>query len=148
MSLLDNIDKHLAEALKSGDKLKATVLRGLKSDLKYRRIDKGQELTDSDITEVLASAAKKRRESIEAYEKGGREDLVRKERQELEIIQAYLPQQLSEEELRSIISEAISEAGAESPADIGKVMKAVMPRVKGKADGKQVNRLAAELLAK
>lgn len=148
MSLLDNIDKHLAEALKSGDRHKATVLRGLKSDLKYRRIDKGQELTDSDITEVLSSAAKKRRESIEAYDKGGREDLVEKERQELEIIQAYLPEQLSEAELRSIISEAISEAGAESAADIGKVMKAVMPRVKGKADGKQVNRLAAELLAK
>ena len=148
MSLLQSIDKHLTEALKAGDKLKVTVLRGLKSDITYRRIDKGDALTDEEIVAVLASAAKKRRESIEQFAAGGRQDLVDKERTELEIISAYLPAQMSEEELRGLIAAAIEEAGAASPAQLGLVMKVLMPRVRGKADGKLVNKLAAEMLAK
>ena len=147
MSLLQNIDKNVAEALKAGDKITVTVLRGLKSDLKYRRIEKGDELTDDDILAVLTHAAKQRRDSIEQFAAGGREDLVAKERAELEIIQAYLPKQLSEDELREIISAAIAETGAVSPAQLGLVMKVVMPKVKGVADGKLINKLAAELLA-
>jgi len=147
MSLLQNIDKNVAEALKAGDKLTVTVLRGLKSDLKYRRIEKRDELTDDDIMAVLTHAAKQRRDSIEQFAAGGREDLVAKERAELEIIQAYLPQQLSEDELREIISAAIAETGAASPAQLGLVMKVVMPKVKGVADGKLINKLATELLA-
>jgi uncharacterized protein YqeY len=148
MSLLDNIDKDLAQALKSGDRKKVTVLRGLKSDMKYRRIEKREELTDSDAIDVLSSAAKRRRESIEQYRAGNRDDLADQEQYELEIINSYLPEQFSEEKLRAIVSETISEVGAQSPADLGKVMKAVMPKVKGQADGKQVNRVAGELLGK
>jgi hypothetical protein len=124
------------------------VLRGLKSDLKYRQIDKGDELSEEDAIGVLSSAAKRRRESIEQFQKGGREDLVRKEQFELDLITSYLPQQLSEEKLCEIIREAIAETGADSPQKLGLVMKIVMPKIKGQADGKMVNKLAMDMLAK
>lgn len=148
MSLLDTIDKDLTSALKAGDRHRATVLRGLKSDLKYKKIDKGGDLSDEDILAVLSTAAKKRRESIEQFSAAGRTDLSDKEQSELAIINAYLPQQLSEEQVTAAISEAIAETGAQSAADLGKVMKAVMPKLRGQADGKLVNQIAAKLLAK
>ncbi len=148
MSLPEKIDQQVIEALKAGEKERLIVLRGLKSEFKYRQIDKGDDLTEQDILAVLATQAKKRRESIEQYEKGGRDDLVSKEKRELAIINSFLPEQLSEEKLREIVREAIAEAGAESPAHLGAVMQLVMPKVKGRADGKLVNRLAMEILAK
>lgn len=148
MSILKKIDEDLIKALKSGEKAKATVLRGLKSDFKYKKIELGKELTDDDCIAVLSTVAKKIKDSIEQFEKGGREDLVEKEELELEIIQTYLPQQLGEEELRQIIREAIKETGANSPQQMGLVMKAVMPKTKGRADGKLVSKLTTELLAK
>jgi uncharacterized protein YqeY len=148
MSLLQQIDDDLKKALKSGDKHKATVLRGLKSDLKYKQISVREELSDTHILEALSAAAKKRRESIEQFTAGGRDDLVQKEQSELAIITAYLPDQLREDELRQLIKEAIEEAGADSPQQLGQVMKILMPKVKGRADGKLVNKLAAEILAK
>jgi len=96
----------------------------------------------------LNSAAKKRRESIEQYSRAGRDDLVEQESFELKVIISYLPEQLGEEELRRLIKAAIEETGADSPRSIGLVMKALMPKIKGRADGKQVNRLVTELLAK
>jgi hypothetical protein len=147
MSLFEKIDEDIIEALKAGEKDRLTLLRGLKSDLKYAKLDKGDDLTDQDVIGVLASQAKKRRDSIEQFEKGGRDDLVAKERAELEIITTYLPKQLSEDELREIVASAITEAGAESPDQIGAVMKIVMPKVKGAADGKLVSKLAMEILA-
>ncbi|MDH3892662.1 MAG: GatB/YqeY domain-containing protein [candidate division Zixibacteria bacterium] len=147
MSLFERIDKDTIEALKAGEKDLLTLLRGLKSDLKYARLDKGDDLTDQDVIGVLASQAKKRRDSIEQFEKGGRDDLVAKERAELEIITTYLPKQLTEGELREIITKAISETGAESPAQLGAVMKIVVPQTKGLADGKLVSKLALEILA-
>jgi uncharacterized protein YqeY len=148
MSLIEKIDRETIEALKAGDKLRVSVLRGLKSDIKYRRIEKGEDLTDDDVIEVLSSAAKKRRDSIEQFSKGGRKDLVEKEQFELDTIKSYLPEALGEDRLREIITAAIAETGAESPRQIGDVMKVVMPQVKGKADGKLVNRLVMEILAK
>ncbi len=148
MSLLKQIDKDLIEALKAGEKEKVTVLRGLKSDLKYRRIDKGEDLIDEDAVAVLSSCAKKVRDSIEQFRNGGRDDLVAKEEFDLNIIQVYLPEQLSEEKLREIVREAIEETGADSPQKIGLVMKVVIPKVKGQADGKMINKLAMEILAK
>jgi uncharacterized protein YqeY len=148
MSILNQIDQDLIKALKAGEKLRATVLRGLKSDIKYAQIDKGDDFGDEDIMAVLTSCAKKRRESIEQFQNGNRQDLADKEQAELGIIETYLPKQLSGDELRSLVTEAIAECGASSPKDIGLVMKAVMPKVKGKADGKQVNQLASEILAK
>jgi len=147
MSLFEKINDDMKEALKAGEKERLTVLRGLKSDLKYKQIDKGDELTDEDAIAVLASAAKKRRDSIEQFEKGGRDDLVKAETFQLEVINSYLPKQLGEDELREIIAKAIAEIGAETPQQIGAVMKVVMPQLKGAADGKLVNRLAMEILA-
>lgn len=138
----------MTKALKAGKKDRLTVLRGLKSDLKYRQIDKGDDLTDDDVISVLNSAAKRGRDSIEQFGKGGRDDLVKGEEFGLKIIYEYLPEQLSEEKLAEIIKEAIEDTGADSPQKIGLVMKAIMPQVKGKADGKLVSKLAMELLSK
>ncbi|HUV30355.1 MAG TPA: GatB/YqeY domain-containing protein [Acidobacteriota bacterium] len=148
MALQDRIDQHLKEALKAGDKAKVSVLRGLKSDWKYRQIAVGEDLTDEQSVEVLNSAAKRRRESIEQFRQGGREDLAEKEEQELKIITSYLPEQLGEGELRQMIEAAIAEAGADSTRMIGQVMKVLMPKIKGRADGKMVNHLVTEILAK
>jgi uncharacterized protein YqeY len=148
MSIIKKIDNDLIRALKAGEKEKATVLRGLKSDIKYKNIEKGKELTEEDMIDVLSSVAKKIKDSIEQYEKGGREDLVEKEQRELEILQEYLPQQLSEAELRAIIEESIKESGAETPQQMGMVMKVLMPKIKGRADGKLASKLATEILAK
>jgi hypothetical protein len=148
MSIFEQVDKDMIKALKGGDKDRLTVLRGLKSDLKYKKIEVGEELTDEQALETLASAAKKRRESIEQFRAGGREDLVKSEEFELEVISSYLPKQLTEEELRQMAETAIKEVGADSPKQMGLVMKALMPKIKGRADGKLVNRLISELLAK
>lgn len=147
MSLEKRLDRDIIEALKAGQKDKLTVLRGLKSALKYARIDKGEDLTDQDVITALAAQGKKVRDSIEQFEKGQRSDLVDKARIELQIIEEYLPEQLDEDKLREIIKSAIEELGAESAKDVGRVMQTVMPRVKGRADGKQVNKLAMEMLA-
>ena len=147
MSLFEQIDKDMIEALRAGEKNSLILLRGLKSDLKYARLDKGDDLTDEDVIDVLAYQAKKHRDSIEQFGKAGRADLVSKEQAELDIIITYLPKQLSEDKLREIVAQAIDEAGVESPSQIGIVMKLVMPQVKGVADGKMVNKLAMEILA-
>ncbi|HHI02161.1 MAG: GatB/YqeY domain-containing protein [Candidatus Zixiibacteriota bacterium] len=148
MSLLKRIDEDLIKALKNRENDKVTLFRGLKSDIKYKQIEKGEKLTDDEVSAVLTSAAKRRRDSIEQFKAGGRQDLVDKETAELEIIKVYLPEQLSEEKLREIISRAIEKTGADSPARMGLVMKEVMPEVKGKADGKTVNKIAVEMLSK
>jgi uncharacterized protein YqeY len=148
MSIFEQVDKDMMKALKGGDKVRLTVLRGLKSDLKYKKIEVGADLTDAQALETLASAAKKRRESIEQFRAGGREDLVKNEEFELEVISSYLPKQLTEEELRQMAESAIKEVGADSPKQMGLVMKALMPKVRGRADGKLVNKLISELLAK
>ena len=147
MSLEKQIDQDTIAAMKAGEKDKVTVLRGLKSEIKNRRIDKHDDLTDEEVIEVLSSAAKKRRESIEQFEKGGRDDLVQNEQFGLAIIEAYLPEQMGEDEIRAIVKDAIEKTGADSPAKLGLVMKEVMPQVKGKADGKLVNKLAAQMLS-
>jgi len=147
MSLLNRIDEDIIKALKGGDRLKATVLRGLKSDFKYKQIDKRADLSEDDLIVVLSSAAKKHRDSIEQFAAGNRADLVEKETAELAIITGYLPDQLPEEQLRELIVAAIKETGADSPAKAGLVMKALMPKLKGKADGKLVSKLVSEFLS-
>ena len=148
MSILKKIDDNIIKALKNGEKEKLTVLRGLKSELKYKQIDKGDDLTKDDIIAVLSSAAKKRRESIEQYNNADRSDLADKEASELKIIEQYLPAQLDETKLRQIVVDAIKETGVDSPQKIGLIMKVVMPKIKGRADGKMVNKLVLELLNK
>ena len=147
MSLLENIDQDLIKALKSRDQHAADTLRGLKSDIRYYEIDKRiEKVGDDEVIAVLTSAAKRRRDSIEQFGLGGRADLVARETRELEIIKGYLPEQLSEEEILSLVKETIDETGAASPADVGKVMKALMPKVKGRADGKLVKDIVGRTL--
>ncbi len=147
MSIIKQLDEDIIKALKAGEKLKLSVLRGLKSDLKYKLIEAGKELSGEQVLEVLGSARKKRMESIEQFSKAGRTDLSDKEQAELEIIVAYLPKQMDESELRELIKAAITESGVDSPQKMGLVMKVLMPKVKGKADGKTVQKLVTELLA-
>jgi hypothetical protein len=143
MSLLETLNADLIVALKKGDKVRAEVIRGLKSDIKYKEIDKREPLTEEDVLGVLAAAAKRRRDSIEQFQKGGRDDLVMKEGGELEIITSYLPQQLSDEQLQEIVGATLLEIGAKMPADLGKAMKEIMPKVKGRADGNRVRQMIA-----
>ena len=148
MPLLQKIDDDLKSALKTSDSLKVSVLRMVKAALKNKQIDKRGELSEDDIFSVLTSLSKQRKESIDLFSKGGRKDLAEKESHELEILQSYLPEQLPPEEIDSIILDSIKESSAEDVKDMGKVMKLVMSRVKGKADGKIVNRRVKDLLEK
>ncbi len=146
MSLLQQLDSDLKTALKGSEKLKLSVIRLVKAAVKNRQIDQGRELSDEEVLAVIASLAKQRRESIEQFSKGGRTDLAEQEEKELAILQSYMPAQLPPEELDRIIREAIQESGAKDEKEIGKVMRVLMPRIKGLADGKAVNSRTRELL--
>ena len=146
MGLKDQIQQDIKQAMKDKDKVKLSTLRLLMSEIKNKEIDAGGELEEGDILSIIQKAAKQRKESIEQYKKGGRDELAAKEERELDILSAYLPKQLSQEELEAIIREAIEKCGATSPKEMGKVMKEVMPAVKGRADGKEVNALVRKLL--
>jgi uncharacterized protein YqeY len=145
-SLKRRINQDAKEALKSKDTLTLNVLRMLKSEIRYKEIERGSELSDDDVISVLSSAIKKRKDSIQQFEKGGRDDLASKEKEELAVVTKYMPEQVSEEELSQIISQAISEEGATGATDLGKVMKLVMPKVRGRADGKKVNQMVSSQL--
>ncbi len=147
MSIAERVESDFKEALKSGDKASVSILRLIKSALKNKEIEKGGTLTEEETLSVLNTLSKQIRESIVEYEKAGRADLVEKEKKELEILQRYLPEQLSEQELKSIIHQVINEVEAKSIKDLGKVMKTLMPRVKGRADGKIVNQMVREVLS-
>jgi uncharacterized protein YqeY len=146
MSLLQKFDDDLKTALKASDKVRLSVLRMVKAAAKNKQIEKQLELSDDEVLEILASLVKQRNESIEQFSKGGREDLAERERQERAVLQLYLPEQLSPEELEGLIRQAIEKASAKSVADLGRVMKILMPRVKGVADGKWINTRVRELL--
>jgi uncharacterized protein YqeY len=154
MTLKQRLMDDVKVAMKAGDKTRVDCLRMVRSKILEQevdlRADKGRdyELDDEEATRVLASYAKQRRDSIDSYRQGGREDLAVREEAELKIIEEYLPSQLSEDALREIVSQAVAESGASSPKEMGMVMKIVMPRVRGAADGKLVNRIVQEILAK
>ncbi|OMH41396.1 GatB/YqeY domain-containing protein [Desulfurobacterium indicum] len=147
MGLKEKLIKDMKEAMKAKDKVRLSTIRMINSLIKNAEIDKRGELTDEEIVSLLQKYAKQRRESIELYEKGGRQDLVEKEKAELAIVESYLPEQMGEDEIRKVVEEAIAETGASSLKDLGKIMKIVIPKVKGKADGSVVNRIARELLS-
>jgi len=151
MSLQDQISADLKSAMKSGDTLRLQTLRTLRAALLEKTIERrgsGATMTPEDEIGVLLSAAKRRRESIEQFAKGGRQDLVDQETHELAIIQEYLPKQMGREEIQQIIQAIITETGAHAAADFGKVMPVAMKQLKGKADGKVVQELVKELLAR
>lgn len=138
MSLLETLNADIKTAMKAREKERLSTLRMVLSSLKNRRIDKGSDLDDAEELEILTREAKRRRESIDAYTKAERQDLVDKEQAELVVIEAYLPQQLSPEEVEVIVAEAVAESGATLKKDIGAVMKLVMPKIQGRFPGKDV----------
>ena len=148
-TLKSKLKEELKQAMLTKDALKTSVLRLLLSALNYYEIQKGgarYEATDEDVLTVIAKEAKQRRDSIEEFKKAGRQELVDKEAKELEMLQTYLPTQMTEEEIRGIVKQTISEIGAAGAADMGKVMGALMPKVKGKADGSLVSKIVKEEL--
>ncbi len=150
MPIKEKISADIKKAMKSGDALRRDTLRMLESMIKNAEIEKMKKeegLNNTEVIEVLSRAVKQRKDSIEQYEKGGRADLAEKEKKEIEIISAYLPEQIGEDKIREIIKEVIVQTGAASKADIGKVMGQVMGKLKGQADGNAVKRIAEELLA-
>lgn len=147
--LLEKIDNDLKEGMKAKDFIRTDTLRLLKSALNYYQIEKQiKEITDEDILTILSRQIKQHKESIESFEKGGRQDLVEKEKKELVILESYMPQQATPEEITKIILETIQEVGATSKKDFGKVMKAVTGKLKGQADGKVISQMVTEELAK
>ena len=146
MTLHDRLSGDLKESLKGGNSIKSSVIRLLKSAVKYREIEKKAPLSDDEVVEVIMSGIKQRRDSIEQFSKGGRSDLVEKESAEIGILQSYLPQPLTDEELIDEVKTAMKEVGATSAKDMGKVMTALMPRVKGRAEGTKVSSIVKELM--
>ena len=146
MTIKDKLDTDLKTALKSKDAVTTGVVRLLLNAIKNEEFKVRDELGDEAVIGVLSTQAKQRRESIEAFENAGRTELAEKEKRELEIIQTYLPEQLSEDELEKLIDEEIAESGASSPKEMGKVMKLLTPKTKGRADGKVVSELVRKKL--
>ena len=147
MTLKDRLNDDLKDAMRSRDALRRNTIRLLLSAIGYEEIARKQgDLDDDAVTQVLTKQAQQRRDSIEAYTKGGRADLVAQEEAELAIVTAYLPSPLSAEEISAIVDAAIADAGASGPQDMGKVMGRVMPQVRGRADGRQVSALVNQRL--
>ena len=139
--LFDKINADLITAMKAKDEAATSALRMLKSAIKYKEVDLKREPKDEDVIDVLSKQAKQRKESIEGFEKGGRADMAAKEKAELTLIEKYLPAGLNDEELAKLIEEAIKSTGAAGPKDMGKVMGALTPKIKGRADMGKVSGL-------
>jgi len=143
MSIVEKVEKDLVQAMKAQEALRLSVLRMIKAALMNKKVERGKPLDDPEAFAVLRTLAKQRRESVEAFRKGGRDDLADKEEAEIKIVEAYLPTGASDEEIERAVAAAIAETGAAGAKDLGKVMKAAMARLAGKnADGKRVNERA------
>lgn len=148
MSFLERLNADMKQALKNKDKQKLSLIRMLKSALQNEQIKKGQELSDVDTLAVLSREMKQRKESLREFEKAGRDDLVQQVQDEINVLQTYLPEPLSETELKTLIAQTIDEIQASSKKDMGKVMSTLMPKVKGRAEGQLVQQLVMEELSK
>ncbi len=148
MSLKDKLTEDMKQAMKDKEagKLRLSVIRMVRAAIKNVEIDTKAELAEEDVIAIVAKEVKMRRDSMEEFKKGQRDDLVDQLEQEIEVLLPYLPQQLTEAEVREIVTEAVAIAGATSSKDMGKVMAVLMPKVKGRADGKLVNNIVRELL--
>ncbi|ESU30612.1 hypothetical protein G3A_21035 [Bacillus sp. 17376] len=148
MSLLERLNNDMKQAMKNKEKDRLTTIRMIKASLQNEAIKFGkQELSEEEELTVLSREVKQRKDSLQEFEKAGRQDLVEKIQTELMHVEIYMPQQLSEEEVTAIVKEAIAETGAASKADMGRVMAVLMPKVKGKADGSLVNKLVQQHLS-
>ena len=145
--MLDQLQEELKIAMKSGEKAKTMGLRNIIGKIKAAQIDKGETLTDEESLKILKTAAKQLKESIDQYRKGGRDDLAEKEAFELTLLEKYLPEQLSEEQIRQTVKNIVKNTGAGSMLDMGKVMGATMQELAGSADGKIVQKIVQEELS-
>ena len=148
MSLTESLQEDIKTAMRDGDTLKRDTLRMVLAAVQNQAKEKRQALTDQETTDVITREVKKRRESIDAYQKAGRDDLAAAEQAEIEVLTPYLPEQLDDEAVRGLVATAVADSGAASARDMGKVMKLLMPQVKGRADGKIVSGLVAQELAR
>jgi uncharacterized protein YqeY len=148
VDLRTRLGEDFKQSLRSGDKLRLSVIRLLTALIKNREVEKRGPLTEAEVLQAVVASCKQRQEAVEQFRRGGRQDLADKESAELEILQSYLPKPLTSEELQTMVLEAIREVQATSPKEMGKVMGVLMPRVTGRADGKMVNTLVREALSK
>ena len=146
MSLMEKLTADMKEAMKQGEKERLSVIRLVRGSVRQAELDGKKTLSDDEIIGVITKEVKMRRDSIEEFERGGRSDLVEKTQAEIAILMPYLPAQLSPDEVRQIVETAVAEVGATTAKDMGKVMGVLMPRVKGRADGKLVNEIVRSLL--
>lgn len=144
MSLKEKLMDDLKTAMRDKDKLNKDAITMIRADIKRKEVDERIEVTDEQILDIISKQLKEKKASIEDFKKGNRQDLVDKTNDEIQVLLRYLPEQLSEDDLRKIVVEAIKKENISSQKEIGKLMKAVMPLVKGKADGKEVNRIALD----
>jgi len=147
MSIKEDLNNDLKKAMKDGDTTRRSVIRMVMSVIHNAEIAKHGSLEDSDILGIIAKEIRQRQESIEAFTKGNREDLVATEESEKAILQEYLPQQMSHDEIVEVARKIIEEVGARGPGDKGKVMPKIIPQLKGKADGREINTVVTELLS-
>lgn len=145
-TLKERLAAELTEAMKARDALRLGALRMLTAGVKNREVEVGHELSDEELQEVAATEVKRRREAAEAFDEAGRAELAERERAEQAVLETFLPERLSEEEVAALIDEAVAATGASEPGDLGKVMGRVMGRAKGRVDGAEVNRLVRERL--
>ena len=139
MSLSERLSDDMKQLMKSGDKFALSVVRMIRSAIKNVEIESRKTLSDDEVLDILSKEIKQRRDALQEFEKAGRDDLADQAKAEIDVIQRYMPQPLTDEELNAIVEETVREVGATSKSDMGKVMSAIMPKVKGRADGKQVN---------
>jgi hypothetical protein len=146
MSLKEKLMEDLKNSMKNKDTVRKNVVTMVRASIKQREVDERIELSDEDIIDIISKQVKEKRDVIEDFKKGGREDLVALTNKEIEILLEYLPKQLSEEDVEKIVRETITEIGAKSIKDMGMVMKSVLPKIKGKSDGSLVNKIAKKYL--
>ncbi|WP_312812078.1 GatB/YqeY domain-containing protein [Sedimentibacter sp.] len=146
MPLKEKLMADMKEAMKSKSKVNKDVITMVRAAIKQREVDDRKELNDADIIDIIAKQIKQKKDSIPDFEKGNRQDLIDLTNQEIKILLEYLPPQLSDEELDSIVRDAIEQTGAQTKKDLGKLMALIMPKVKGKADGKHVNEIVAKYI--
>lgn len=146
MNLSEKLNEDMKQAMKNQDKFRLSVIRMIRSSIKNIEIDLRRSLDDQEVIDILNREMKQRKDSLQDFEKAGRNDLAEAVKAEIAIVSEYLPEQLSEEEIKKIVQDTILETGASSKSEMGKVMGALMPKVKGRADGKLVNRWVQQLL--
>jgi uncharacterized protein len=146
MNLSERLNEDMKQAMKDKDKFKLSTIRMIRSTIKYLEIDLKRTLDEDEVLDILSREIKQRKDALQEFEKAGRDELAASTKAEIEIIHKYLPEQLTEEEIKVIVQQTIQETGASSKSEMGKVMSALMPKVKGRADGKLVNQAVQQFL--